>query len=52
MKAIKARKALERRKAEEGKRKAYEGRMTRKAKREGKDPNFYLIQGAEVRTVR
>ena len=41
--------ALERKKREEGKRKAFEARMIRKAKREGKsDLQFYLHQGAEV----
>jgi tRNA-dihydrouridine synthase 1 len=42
--------ALERKKQEEGKRKAYEARMVRKAKREGKDLEFYLRQGAAVPT--
>jgi tRNA-dihydrouridine synthase 1 len=52
LKQIKAQKALERRKLEEGKRKRYEERMTRKAKREGKeDLSFYLSQGAENPTV-
>ena len=41
--------ALERKKREEGKRKAYEARMMRKAKREGRtDLQFYLHQGAAV----
>ncbi|KAL3917268.1 MAG: hypothetical protein SGARI_007755 [Bacillariaceae sp.] len=44
--------ALERKKIEEGKRKAYEARMVRKAKREGKaDLEFYLRQGAAVPTL-
>jgi tRNA-dihydrouridine synthase len=51
MKEIKAKKELARRKEEEGKRKRYEERMNRKAKREGKDPSFYLMQGAEVPTI-
>jgi len=51
MKEIRARKELERRKHEEGKRKRYEERMTRKAKREGKDASFYLMQGAETPTI-
>lgn len=42
--------ALERKKREEGKRKAFEERMVRKAKREKKDLNFYLMQGAQVPT--
>jgi hypothetical protein len=43
--------ALERKRREEGKRKAYEERMIRKAKREGKsDLNFYLKIGAELPT--
>lgn len=41
--------ALERKKLEEGKRKAYEARMMRKAKREGKaDLHYYLNIGAEL----
>ncbi len=51
MKEIRQKKELERRKLEEGKRKRYEERMSRKAKREGKDANFYLSQGAEVPTI-
>lgn len=43
----KAKEAIERRKQNEGKRKAYEERMTRKAKREGKDLSYYLQQGIE-----
>lgn len=39
--------AIEQRKREEGKRKDYEARMTRKAKREGKALDFYLMQGLE-----
>lgn len=35
-------------KAEENKRKKYEGRMKRKAKREGKPLDFYLNQGMKV----
>jgi hypothetical protein len=50
-KEMHARKAREARAHEEGKRKQYEGRMTRKAKREGKDPLFYLKQGASNPTV-
>jgi tRNA-dihydrouridine synthase len=42
-----AKEAIERRKREEGKRKAFEERMMRKAKREGKDLDFYLQRGAE-----
>lgn len=41
--------ALERKKREEGKRKAFEARMIRKAKREGReDLQYYLHQGAAV----
>ena len=40
--------ALDRRKYEEGKRKAYEERMVRKAKREGKSLDFYLQLGADA----
>lgn len=44
--------ALERKRLEEGKRKAYEERMIRKAKREGKsDLQFYLHIGAVVPTM-
>eukprot|EP00605_Chrysophyceae_sp_TOSAG23-4_P003006 GSChrysophyteH1.ASY1.ANO1.3311.1 assembled CDS len=50
-KELRAKKALEKRKHEEGKRKRYEARMTRKAKREGKDPSFYLSIGAENPTL-
>ena len=41
----------ERREREEGKRRRYEERMVRKAKREGKDTQFYLVMGAEVPTA-
>lgn len=37
----------ERKKREEGKRKEYEARMVRKAKREGKELNYYLLRGSE-----
>ncbi|GFH48086.1 hypothetical protein CTEN210_04562 [Chaetoceros tenuissimus] len=48
-KAMKEKEALERKKREEGKRKAYEARMIRKAKREGKsDLEHYLRIGAQV----
>jgi hypothetical protein len=51
-KSKKEKEALERKKIEEGKRKEYEARMVRKAKREGKaDLEFYLRQGASVPTV-
>ncbi len=44
--------ALQKKKLEEGKRKRYEGRMIRKAKREGRsDLEYYLRQGATVPTV-
>ena len=49
-KARRTKEALERRKYEEGKRKAYEERMVRKAKREGKKLDFYLQQGIEPPT--
>ena len=39
------------RKHEEGKRKAFEERMARKAKREGKEAGYYLSIGADVPTV-
>lgn len=42
--------ALERKRQEEGKRKAYEQRMQRKAKREGKPLDHYLRQGADPPT--
>ncbi|KAL7564429.1 hypothetical protein ACA910_002744 [Epithemia clementina (nom. ined.)] len=48
-KAQRDKEALERKRLEEGKRKAYEARMLRKAKREGKkDPLHYLHIGAEL----
>ena len=50
-KARQEKEALERKKHEEGKRKQYEARMLRKAKREGKDVEFYLRQGAVVPTA-
>jgi tRNA-dihydrouridine synthase 1 len=50
-KAKKEKAALERKKQEEGKRKRYEERMSRKAKREGKDLEHYLRQGAAVPTL-
>ncbi|CAJ1962933.1 unnamed protein product [Cylindrotheca closterium] len=51
-KAKKEKEALARKKAEEGRRKNYEARMIRKAKREGKkDLEFYLRQGASVPTL-
>jgi tRNA-dihydrouridine synthase 1 len=50
-KANEQKEALERKKREKGKRKEYEARMVRKAKREGKDPNHYLSIGAAVPTV-
>ena len=44
--------ALERQRREEGKRKAYEERMIRKAKREGKEDLFYYLNiGAELPSV-
>ena len=44
--------ALARKKQEEGKRKNYEARMIRKAKREGKsDLEYYLRQGTELPTI-
>lgn len=47
------REALERKKIEEGKRKAYEARMIRKAKREKReDLEYYLRQGAAVPTCK
>ena len=45
--------AMQRKRQEEGKRKAYEARMIRKAKREKRsDLEYYLRQGAEVPTVK
>jgi len=43
--------ALKKKQYEEGKRKRFEGRMTRKAKREGKPLNFYLDIGAAIPTL-
>jgi tRNA-dihydrouridine synthase 1 len=44
--------ALEKKKREEGKRKAFEARMIRKAKREGLDDvEFYLRQGSKIPTM-
>ncbi|GKY91471.1 hypothetical protein MPSEU_000119400 [Mayamaea pseudoterrestris] len=52
LKAQNEKEALERKQREEGKRKAYEARMMRKAKREGKaDLHFYLHIGAAVPTA-
>lgn len=51
-KAEREKEALAAKRREEGKRKAYEERMTRKAKREGlSDLGYYLRIGAEVPTV-
>lgn len=51
-KAQKEKEGLERKRIEEGKRKEYEARMIRKAKREGKeDLEYYLRQGAAVPTL-
>jgi len=51
-KAKQQKEALARKKREEGKRKAFEARMVRKAKREGKaDLEHYLRIGAEVPTL-
>lgn len=51
-KAKREKEELERKKQEAGKRKAYEARMVRKAKREGRsDLEYYLRQGAEVPTA-
>lgn len=47
LKAKRAKEALERRKYEEGKRKAYEDRMVRKAKREGRALDYYLQLGSD-----
>ena len=47
-KAQQDKETLDRKREEEGKRKAYEARMFRKAKREGKDVEFYLRHGAVV----
>lgn len=46
-----AKEILKQKKFEEGKRKRFEERMIRKAKREGKNLNFYLEKGAENPTV-
>lgn len=51
-KARRQKEALEKRRHEEGKRKAFEARMMRKAKREGKtDLSYYLRQGTQVPTA-
>jgi tRNA-dihydrouridine synthase 1 len=51
-KSARQKEALEAKKREEGKRRAFEGRMMRKAKREGKtDLQHYLRIGAEVPTL-
>lgn len=51
VKARQEKEALDKQKQEEGKRKAYEARMIRKAKREGQpDLEFYLRQGAVIPT--
>jgi tRNA-dihydrouridine synthase 1 len=51
-KAKQEKEALERKRREEGKRKAYEARMMRKANREGKeDLQYYLKIGAELPTA-
>lgn len=51
-KAARDKEALEKKRLEEGKRKRYEGRMIRKAKREGlRDLHHYLRMGAEVPSV-
>eukprot|EP00978_Attheya_sp_CCMP212_P046713 scaffold406967_cov48-Attheya_sp.AAC.1 len=50
--AAREKEALALKQREEGKRKTFEARMVRKAKREGKsDLEYYLRQGAEVPTV-
>jgi hypothetical protein len=50
-KAKREKEALEQKRREEGKRKEYEARMIRKAKREGKeDVEFYLRQGTRIPT--
>jgi tRNA-dihydrouridine synthase len=51
LKEKRAKEAIERRKRDEGKRKAFEERMMRKAKREGKEPFFYLAKGSEAPTA-
>ena len=51
-KAVAAQEALERQKRQEGQRKAFEARMRRKAKREGRtDLDYYLHQGTAVPTL-
>ncbi|KAJ1420580.1 hypothetical protein B484DRAFT_453060 [Ochromonadaceae sp. CCMP2298] len=49
-KARKSLEAKEKRAREAGKRREYEARMVRKAKREGKDLDFYLLRGADAPT--
>lgn len=51
MKEQREKEAEARRKAEEGRRKDFEARMVRKAKREGKALDFYLLQGAAIPTL-
>lgn len=48
LKETRLKEAQERKKREEGRRREYEARMARKAKREGKPPGFYIEQGAEA----
>jgi tRNA-dihydrouridine synthase 1 len=50
-KAAREKEEITRKKHEEGKRKRFEERMVRKAKREGKDLEFYLRVGAVLPTV-
>lgn len=50
-KEARAKAALAQRKHEEGKRRRFEERMVRKAKREGKDPEHFLLQGAACPTL-
>lgn len=50
-KAKKMKEAAERRKVDEGKRKSYEERMIRKAKREGKSLDHYLQLGSDNPTI-
>jgi len=50
-KARQEKESLDRRREEAGKRKAFEARMIRKAKREGKDVEFYLRQGATIPSI-
>jgi len=47
-KAKSAKEAVDRRSHEEGKRRAYEERMARKAKREGRPPDYYLQKGEDM----